>query len=197
MARTIVYDPVSVQMHYQDEARPLVERSPKGRLTAVQSRDARKRAHEKTTQGEAPSQQAQQSTVAGKDDYLSKIAKYVPAETITLMTLLFAAFKPHGGVVWWWVLGGALVNVVYLFGLASQQTASVPMPPAYFYVLSVGAFFLWSMAAVNAVQIVAHVRPPRLESKQGALLALAAFIIPALDQTLSTLEGRKRGATRG
>jgi hypothetical protein len=52
------------------------------------------RTHAEDSDKPPPTQSVQEDAVSGKDDFLAKIAKYVPAETITFTTLAFAATSP-------------------------------------------------------------------------------------------------------
>lgn len=81
-----------------------------------------------------PTEPVQEDAVSGKDDFLAEIAKYVPAETITLTTLAFAAISPSDN--WIWIVAGlgAVANVAYLFTTALASPAT-PLPRWQFYVL--------------------------------------------------------------
>ena len=177
--RTIVYDAPDVQKHYKPMAR-----QEGGKTRGGRSRRVRKQAEDKAKRAEAvPDEEATRT-----DGYLSKIAKYVPAETITIISLMFAAFTPTGRAVWWWVAAGAVVNVIYLFSVALGEQGDGPRPRVYFYILSAGAFVLWSMATLNAVQTAAGLTGENAATKQTALLALAAFLVPALDTIFTRID---------
>lgn len=187
MPRTIVYDSANVQQHYS----ALAQRETGGqrrRLSGRTSRRLRDEAAQAASTG-APLAAAKPATAADdqapKDGYLAKIAKYVPAETITLVTVFFAAFTIKGGWVWVAVGVGALANVVYLMSTSLINAATTPPPRSYFYVLSVAAFALWALAVIPVVQAEAGLTGSHLQARQTFFLALASFVIPALDTILT------------
>lgn len=187
--RTPVYDRTAVQVQYG----PLIEREEaktRKRVVGRKARTVRKTAESKAKSGDPVPQGASVTQTQAPDNYASKIAKYVPAETIAVLALLFAAFKPSAGTVWWWVAGGALANCVYLLSLAMGQPKTVPRPRLYFYFLSVIALALWAMATLGPVKRAAGLTGEDGPNKQAALLALAAFIVPALDTVLTKLDIR-------
>jgi hypothetical protein len=187
--RTPVYDQTDVQVQYG----PLIEREEARthkRVVGRKARTLRKTAEKKANSGDQVPPGVSVSETQAPDNYVSKIAKYVPAETIAVLALLFAAFKPSTGTVWWWVAGGALANCVYLLSLALGQPKTVPRPRLYFYFLSIVALVLWAMATLGPVKKAAGLTGENGPSKQAALLALAAFIVPALDTVLTKLDIR-------
>ncbi len=119
------------------------------------------------------------------DSYLEKLAKYIPAESLTLTLLAFAALSPKGADVWWLVAGGALVNVLYLFGTALHARKEAAMPRWYFYPLSAIALVLWSIAVVTVVGEKAGIEGGGAEVTKTFVLALAAFLVPLAD-TIAT-----------
>jgi len=119
------------------------------------------------------------------DGYLEKLAKYVPAESITLTTLAFAALEPSSSDVWWLVAAGAVANVLYLFGTALQGRREAPMPRWYFYLLSAGALVLWSIAIIGPVGTKAGISGSNAEAAKTFVLAAAAFLIPLLDSIIT------------
>lgn len=121
------------------------------------------------------------------DGYLEKIAKYVPAELVTLTTLAFAALAPTGTWVWVLVAGGAVANVLYLWGTALQSRAATPMPRWYFYPLSALALVLWSIAIIGAVGSEIGISGSNAETEKTFVLALAAFLIPLADVIATAL----------
>jgi hypothetical protein len=132
---------------------------------------------EAAAQGEEPS----------KDGFLEKIAKYVPAESITLTLLAFAALSPTGSDVWWLVVAGALANVLYLFGTALHARKEAPMPKWYFYPLSAGALVLWAIGVVEVVGHEAGIEGSNAEVQKTFVLAVAAFFVPLLDTIITGL----------
>jgi hypothetical protein len=116
------------------------------------------------------------------DGPLEKIAKYVPAEMITITTLAFAAIKPSGTDVWLLVAAGAAANMLYLFGAALQaRKASKEMPRWYFYPLSALALFLWALAVIPSVGSGFGFESGNEEAQKTFALAFAAFLVPLLD----------------
>jgi hypothetical protein len=116
------------------------------------------------------------------DGPLEKIAKYVPAESITLTTLAFAALTPTGKDVWWLVAGGAIANVLYLFGTALQaRKETKEMPRWYFYPLSALALVLWAIAVIGVVGSEFGIETSNAEAQKAFALAFAAFLVPLLD----------------
>jgi hypothetical protein len=185
MARTILYDPADVQRHYG----AMVEADPKlrtKRAPGLEGRQVRKRAEKKVEQQEAPPADAPEP--AGTDDYLSKIAKYVPAETVAVTTLGFGIWDPAGDWVWFWLAIAAAANVIYLLATALLLPPTTPRPRGFFYLLSAGAFFAWAIAVIDDAQQAAGITGDDLTQKSGFILAAAAFLIPALDTILSRLK---------
>jgi hypothetical protein len=178
MARAIVYDDPRVQAHYA----ALVAKE-----TAPSIREKRRLRHQAEAQATAklPPEAPDPADLPTKDDYLAKLAKYVPAEAITLATLGFAAIKPDGGAVWWVLAGFAVANVVYLLGTALAVQHDTPRPRAHFYLLSAVAFGLWAAAILTPVQEELGIGTADLETWQTFILAGAAFVIPALDSILT------------
>lgn len=181
MSRTIVYENADTQLHYRDLVRDKTRKE-----IRKQAGPLRQAARRKTAKKEKPDAETKDATRS--DDYLSKIAKYVPAEMITLATLGFAAFSWTGGTLWVVVSIGAALNVVYLLSVALGQADKVPPPPFYFYVLSIAAFLLWTMATIDPVQKAAGIRGEDVETKKTFVLALAAFIVPALDTVAARVD---------
>lgn len=132
------------------------------------------------------------STTSSSDGYLDKIAKYVPAESVTITTLAFAAFKPTGALVWIVVAAGAVANVLYLYGTALQARSRVPMPRWYFYPLSAIALVLWAIAVINVVSIKAGIKGVNADAQKTFVLAAAAFFLPLLDTIATQLTNDAR-----
>ena len=178
MPRIITYEEPKVQAQFAE----LVHGKPELRTHAPAPRKRRRLRQEAevAVEGGAP-QPAVAEETPPKDDYLTKIVKYVPAETITTATLMFAAFKPTGNTVWVYLAVGSVANILYLLSLALGAPTTKTRPRWFFYLLSVGAFWLWALATIDAVREKAHITGDNADVKQAAILAGAAFIIPALD----------------
>jgi hypothetical protein len=130
---------------------------------------------------------AAEGSGSSTDGFLEKLAKYIPAESLTLTLLAFAALEPSGADIWWLVVGGALANVLYLYATALHSRKEVPMPRLFFYLLSAGALALWSIAVIEVVGKKAGIEGANAEAAKTFVLACAAFFIPVLDTILSAL----------
>jgi hypothetical protein len=188
------FTPESVMAHYVT----LIARDPGG-LELLEKPDlwehSRRLAASRIPAPEAAAQLAETTSVSkasASDGYLDKIAKYVPAESVTITTLAFAAFKPTGLLIWIFVAAGAIANVLYLFGTALQARSRFPMPRCYFYALSAIALVLWAMAVINVVSIKAGIKGPNADAQKTFVLAAAAFFVPLLDTIATGLTNRKR-----
>jgi hypothetical protein len=185
MPRAVVYEPPAVQAHYAKLAKEAETRAlRRTRSNRALLADARA----KTEKGETPPADPTKEGT-GKDAYLEKIAKYVPAEVITLTTLAVAAFQPGGETIWWIVLAGALANVLYLFGTALAATDS-PLPRWYFYPLSIIAYGLWAAAIIPEFGDKVGIGGDNVEAEQTFALALAAFLVPLVDSIMTNLPAR-------
>lgn len=118
------------------------------------------------------------------DGYAEKIAKYVPAELVSVTCLFFAAFELSDARILLILAFGALINVAYLFAMSGQ-----PAPRPEFYFLSALAFVFWAFAVVPQVRTYIGLEEP---SKQAFVLAGTAFAIPLLDTLFSKVRGRKQ-----
>jgi hypothetical protein len=119
-------------------------------------------------------------TVRQQDSYVTKIVKYVPAESIALATGFFAAFSPTGLWVPFWLVVFALANWGYLFGAAHMNDDRVDTDP-HFYVLATCAFFAWSLATIDAVAAWAHLTGSASDPQRAWVLGVATGVIPMLD----------------
>ena len=180
--------PGAVQLHYLSE---LGERE-HGLADLGRGVSWLQAARSAATEPPAPGAETAAKTVGAAeppstDGYLEKLAKYVPAESITLTTLAFAALEPSSSQVWWLVAAGALANVLYLFGTALQGRQETPMPRWYFYLLSAMALVLWSIAIIGPVGTKAGISGGNAEAAKTFVLAAAAFLIPLLDTIITGL----------
>jgi hypothetical protein len=192
MPRTPVYDRPAVQAHYADGLRAKTEQG--GSVTARVRRAARIEAEKQAVEGDGVAAAATED-LPTKDGYLSKIAKYVPAESVTVTTLAFAAFKPDGNTIWLYVAGGAIANMFYLYATALSTRNTTPPPRAYFYVLSCGAFALWAIAVIDIVQHRAGITGEDAEAQKTFVLAAAAFVVPLLDSVANQIKLKVPQAT--
>lgn len=191
MARTCVYEAPEVKRQYA----ALVKKTREG--TGARIRPGTRRALLKGAKNRAEDDRAlakelpPDERVADRDDFLSKLAKYVPAETITLTTLAFAAMAApalSALAVLGIVAAGALLNALYLWStvLASPTT---PPPPRWFYALAATAYVLWAVAIIPPVGALFGVGGSDVSAEQTFVLALAAFLVPTLDTILDYLFG--------
>ncbi len=191
MSRLIVYEPASVRQQYAGLAEPKlvapVEEHERRRRAQAQAAAPAAQADASAAQADASAAQADASGARqDRDGYLSKLAKYVPAEMITIATLFFANFALKGGWVWFFVAIGAILNMLYLFSLAVQAGKSrrQPRPRIYFYPLSATAFVLWSLASIEAVASTSGLTI----GQRAFILAFAAFLVPAVDNLFSVFD---------
>lgn len=194
MPRYVTYDDPAVQAEFAESVK--ADNVANTRRPAPQRR--RQLRKEAETAARTETRDAQPAPATGvatqtKDDYLAKIAKYVPAESITAVMLMFAAFKPHSSTaIWLYVAAGSVANVIYLLSIALAAPPTRPRPRWFFYALSLGAFWLWAIATIDAVQKQAQITGDGAQAKQTAILAGAAFLIPALDTILTFLSSSRR-----
>jgi hypothetical protein len=141
-------------------------------------------------------------TVRQDDSYVTKIVKYVPAESIALATGFFAAFSPTGWWVPFWLVVFALANLGYLFGAAHMNDARVNTDPHY-YVLATCAFFAWSLATIDRVAAWAGLDGSASDPQRAWVLGVATGVIPMLDSLTKkmwpaeySLSPRRRAASR-
>ena len=131
-------------------------------------------------------------TVArGPDGFASRVAKYVPAEMVSIAVLFFGVFKITGAAIWIYVAIGAVLNALYLWTV-SRAAADTPNPRAWFYFLSALAFVLWSLAMIDAVAAEAGLSGDTSQGQRAFMLALTAFAIPALDTVLTAARKDRR-----
>jgi hypothetical protein len=177
----VVYDSALEQAHLK----AILDKEGPG---AKPTRQARRKAKERVEKAEEPAESKEAvAELPTTDSYLSKIAKYVPAETITATLAAFAAFEPDGNTIWIFLGLGAVANVVYLLGVAMNAPVT-QRPRVYFYLLSVVAFFGWSIAVVEVVQTEFGITGDNAESQTAFVLVATAFLVPALDNILSKLD---------
>ena len=187
MPRAIVYESPAVQAHYAKLAK---ESETPARHRTKNEKTLLREAREKADAEEPPPRQpTKEGMQVGKDSYLEKIVKYVPAEIVTLTTLAVAALQPAGGTIWWIVIVGALANVLYLFGTALANT-STPMPRWYFYPLSILAYLVWAAAIIPEFGSKVGIGGANAQTEQSFALALGAFVVPLLDSIFTNLRSR-------
>lgn len=181
MPRTVVYDHPMVQAHLMDA---IGAADVPAKPTRSQRRTAKLRAAKKETPAVDKEQLAELPTA---DSYLSKIAKYVPAETVSITLAAFAAFNPDGNTIWVFLGVGAVANVIYLLGVATNLPVT-QRPRAYFYGLSALAFLGWAIAVIQVVQLKVGIKGVNAADQEAFILAATAFVIPALDSIFGKLD---------
>lgn len=185
MPRTVVYDQPVVQVEMEKELdAPRQARKPTG-PPAAKRRAARRKATQAGTDEKAA---AADSPI--KDDYASKLAKYVPGEVVAVSIAGFAAFDPTGNWVWLGIALGIGATILYLAGTAERlPVAARPRP--YFYILSGVAFVFWAMGTIPHVRAKFGLEGDDNADKAAWLLLAAAFVIPLLDTLADGLEVRR------
>jgi hypothetical protein len=120
-------------------------------------------------------------TVSNDDSYVTKIVKYVPAESIALATGFFAAFSPTGSWVALWLVIFALANWGYLYGAAHMNDDRGKTTDPHYYVLATCAFLAWSAATIDSVASWAHLAGTSSEPQRAWVLGVATGVIPMID----------------
>jgi hypothetical protein len=185
--RTVVYDEPLVQAE--------LERADRGRskFTGPPPKE-RRRVVLRRSKKEAsvdPEVVAKAADLPVKDDYTSKIAKYVPGEVVAVSLAGFAAFGPTGNWVWFALFLGILANVVYLAATTIRlNTAS--RPRLYFYLLSAVAFIAWAAATIPQVRNKFGLEGPENRDKAAYILFIAAFGLPLLDTLFNEIQMRAK-----
>ncbi|HEX6153073.1 MAG TPA: hypothetical protein VFZ19_06065 [Solirubrobacterales bacterium] len=188
VSRAVVYESPAVQAHYAE----LVKESETPTLRRTVKEGALlEEAREKAATVAPPMESTKDGSQGGKDSYLEKIAKYVPAEIVTLTTLAVAALQPAGDTIWVIVLVGALANILYLFGTALAD-ATTPLPRWYFYPLCLVAYAMWAAAIIPQFGDKVGIGGENAETEQAFALALAAFLVPLLDSISTNFSTRLR-----
>lgn len=132
-------------------------------------------------------------TITDRDGVASKVAKYVPAEMITVATAFFAAFDPSPPVTWVALGIGALLNACYL-QVVARRDPQAAAPPRRFLLLSAVAFAMWSAATIDEVARTWGMGSGDLAGAQRAfVLSLAAFVLPLLHPTEARNPAQRRG----
>jgi hypothetical protein len=127
-----------------------------------------------------------------QDDYVAKLAKYVPGEVVAVSLAGFAAFNPTGRWVWAALVGAVAINLIYLAAAAVKLPAG-SRPRAYFYVLSGVALVFWAVATIPQVRDKFGLGGQDGQDKASYILVFAAFGIPLVDTLFASLEVRVKG----
>ena len=127
-----------------------------------------------------------------RDDYITKLIKYVPAEVVAAFTgLTAAAAAVNEDAVWWIFVIGILATVGYYYRSAYTLPQS-DRPRPYFYVLSVVAFVIWSLAVNESIRGLFDMNARVSEF----FLVVGAFLIPFVDEMLTIFYPRLIGLIR-
>jgi hypothetical protein len=129
-----------------------------------------------------------------RDDYTTKLIKYVPGEVVAAFGALMALAAnvsedpatKHTVVIIVFVAFAVFVTPIY-FWLRSRSLASSNRPKLYFYFLSPLAFAIWAIAISDILRGAFHLNAGVSEFA----LAVGAFLIPLLDELLTTLQDAK------
>jgi hypothetical protein len=134
-----------------------------------------------------------------RDDYITKLLKYVPAEVTVAFTALIAAAaqadQVNGGpdgnqtIIWIAFVIGLIATVGYFYRTAYTLPPE-DKPRPYFYVLVLLSFVVWSLAVNESVRQIFNDMDERTSE---FLLVAGAFLIPFVDEMLTILYPRIQG----
>jgi hypothetical protein len=121
------------------------------------------------------------------DGYRDKLVKYVPVEATAFFTLAYGALhealdvKNPSDRLWWilLLLLGGVIAVLFAGGAGRVRTPK----PWYFYLLTSISFVAWAVGTTGVAQ---EIWTGWLSQANDVVLAAAAFLIPGLDQWLTT-----------
>jgi len=124
------------------------------------------------------------------DDYLDKLAKYVPAE-VTAAYVALTAGAAQFAVKWptYLVFGVCLAATpAYLYIQARRQN-SLTATRWYFYLLATPAFFFWATNVSDGFRDFVG-----WSAKEANFyLAIAAFVIPLIDAVVDIILAKSKG----
>lgn len=110
------------------------------------------------------------------DDYLTKLAKYVPAEVIAFFTPIAALGGDNRGILVFALCVGAVGTVVWLF-IFARSIPQDQRPRIWSYGLAVVAFGVWALGISSEVREFLGLS----DDWAGVILATTVFALPALD----------------
>jgi hypothetical protein len=117
------------------------------------------------------------------DGYLSKLAKYIPAEMTAAFVAIDGILKSVVTLaqVWYWVIFGVLIacTPVYLYA-ASLKEKKTPDNPQL--IISPLAFIIWVFALGGPFVFLAWYQ----QAVGAVFLILATLLIPAIDTIISS-----------
>lgn len=172
MGRGFVYGP-----------QPLSEGSPRRR-----NREAGRRYRSGHLEPPPPSVSAAPSPPVSEspDNYKEKLLKYVPAEVLAFFVPItaFVGGDEKGWLIVIFVVG--LVGTLIYLIKANLEVPPEQRAPRWNYVLAILAFAAWALATSPATATVFSLN----QKSAGIILAVAAFLIPAVDSLLSQAQAR-------
>ena len=127
-----------------------------------------------------------------RDDYITKLIKYVPAEVVAAFTGLTAAAAAVGDNAVWWIFAIGILATVGYYYRSAYKLPPTDRPRPYFYVLSVVAFVIWSLAVNESIRGLFDMDARVSEF----FLVVGAFLIPFVDEMLTIFYPRLIGLVR-
>jgi hypothetical protein len=131
-----------------------------------------------------------------RDDYITKLLKYVPAEVTVAFTALVAAAAQADQATGGTTRNQTIVWIAFFIGLVATAgyfyRSAYKLPPddkprPYFYVLVLVSFVIWSLAVNESVRQIFNNMDERMAE---FLLVAGAFLIPFVDEMLTMLYPR-------
>jgi hypothetical protein len=117
------------------------------------------------------------------DGYLSKLAKYIPAEITAAFVAIDGILKNVVALaqVWYWLIFGVLIacTPVYLYAAALMEKRTPDKPQL---IISPFAFIIWVFALGGPFVFLAGYQ----QAVGGVFLILATLLIPAIDTIISS-----------
>jgi hypothetical protein len=142
----------------------------------------------------APEGVEQQVRSAQRDDYVTKLVKYVPGEVVAGFGGLIAlagnvntdAETKRLLVITMFFIFLVLVTPFY-FALRCRSLEQENKPKWFFYLLSALAFGVWALAVSDTVRSALNMGPTWAEF----MLGVGSFVIPGIDEGLTLLSANK------
>ena len=120
-----------------------------------------------------------------RDDYLTKVVKYVPGEVLVAFLGIVAAASAVGansrdGALWAVFAMGIVATIGYYFLSSYRQEAENQAAP-YFFLLAPLSFFVWAIAISGEMRELFNIG----EKMSELVLIGGAFTIPFFDEVLT------------
>ncbi len=127
---------------------------------------------------------------AGEDNYVTKIIKYIPAESVAAYLAAYGIIEAQADIptrTVLWIIAGSLFAFTFLWQLfgASDKREGLPLP-FYQAIVSTIAFAVWVSVASGDILIGTGWHPV-----YGSLLALAITLFVPLLEKVFVRPGRK------